>query len=114
MLPAVVMFQLTVKTINAFWIPYPNFSKTIPAYENFLIVLLSCHVHVSECIHSLQLPECQGTPYSKQARYLNFTWLKRDSNPQPLSSYTNTQPFSETGQFNGYQILGIEDQDSDQ
>ena len=30
-------------------------------------LFLSCHVRVS-----LQLPECQGTPCSKQARYLKF------------------------------------------
>ena len=28
-------------------------------------------------------------------------WPQRDSNPQPLSSYTNTQPFIQAGQF-GY------------
>ena len=47
---------------------------------------LSCHVRVSEWIHTLQLPEYQGTPCSKQARNLNFMWLERGSNPQPLSS----------------------------
>ena len=42
------------------------------------------------------LPECQGTPCSKQAPYLKFKRQQRDSNPQPLSSY-NIQPFSQTG-----------------
>ena len=28
-----------------------------------------------------------------------FKWLQLDSNPQPLSSETNTQPFSQTGQW---------------
>ena len=32
------------------------------------------------------LPECQGTPCSKQAPYLKFKWQQCDSNPQPLSS----------------------------
>ena len=32
------------------------------------------------------LPECQGTPYSKQAAYLKIKWQQQDSNPQPLSS----------------------------
>ena len=32
------------------------------------------------------LPECQGTPCSKQAPYLTFKWQQLDSNPQPLSS----------------------------
>ena len=49
-------------------------------------MFLSCHVRVSEWIHALYLPECQGTPCSKQAPYLKFKWLQRDSNPQPLSS----------------------------
>ena len=50
----------------------------------FLIVcmLLSCHVRVSEWIHTLQLPEFQGTPCQKQARNLIFKWLRLDSNPQ--------------------------------
>ena len=29
----------------------------------------------------------------------NFKWLQRDSNLQSLSSQTNTQPFSQTGQM---------------
>ena len=41
-----------------------------------------CHVRVSEWIYTLHLPECQGTPCSKQAWYLQFKWLQRDSNPQ--------------------------------
>ena len=32
-------------------------------------------------------------------RYLKFKWLQWDLNPLPLSSYTNTQPFSQTGQM---------------
>ena len=35
-------------------------------------MFLSCHVRFSEWIYSLYLPECQGTPCSKQARYLKF------------------------------------------
>ena len=49
-------------------------------------MLLSCHVRVWEWIYTLYLPECQGTPSSKQARYLKFKWLQRDSKLQPLSS----------------------------
>ena len=48
-------------------------------------MFLSCHVSVSEWIHTLELPECQGNPCSKQAQNLNFKWLQLDSNPQPLS-----------------------------
>ena len=32
-------------------------------------MLLSCHVRVSKWTHALYLPECQGTPCSKQVRY---------------------------------------------
>ena len=33
------------------------------------------------------MPECQGTPCSKQAPYLNFKWEQRDLNQQPLGLY---------------------------
>ena len=55
-------------------------------YGAFYWMFLSCHVRLSEWIHTLYLPECQGTPCSKQARNLKFKWLQLDSNPQPLSS----------------------------
>ena len=48
--------------------------------------MLLCHVLVSEWIYTLELPECQGTSSSKQARHLKFKRQQRDSNPQPLSS----------------------------
>ena len=35
--------------------------------------ILSCHVRVSEWIHTLLLTECQGTPCSKQARNVNLS-----------------------------------------
>ena len=68
-------------------------------YGAFDCMFLSCHVRVSESVHTLQFPECQGTPCSKQAPHLKIKWLQRDSNPQPLSSSTNTQPFGQTGQM---------------
>ena len=37
-------------------------------YDTFDYMFLSCHIRVSEWI-SVQLPECQGTLSSKQARY---------------------------------------------
>ena len=43
-------------------------------------MFLSCHVRVSEWIHTLLLPECQGTPCSKPMQCLKFKWLQRDSN----------------------------------
>ena len=41
-------------------------------------MFLSYHVRVSDWIHTLYLPECQGTPCSKQAWNLQFKWLQRD------------------------------------
>ena len=55
-------------------------------YGAFDCMFLSCHVRISEWIHTLYLPECQGTPCSNQARNLKFKWLQLDSNPEPLSS----------------------------
>ena len=62
-------------------------------------MLQSCHIRISEWIHTLYLPESQINPYSKQAGYLNFEWLQRVSKSQPLSSSTNTQPFGQTDQM---------------
>ena len=55
-------------------------------YRAFDCMFLSCDVRVSDWIQTLYLPECQGTPYSKQARCLKFKWLQRHFNPRPLSS----------------------------
>ena len=55
-------------------------------YGAFECMFLSCDVRVSEWIHTLHLPECQGTPCSKQARNPKVKWLQLDSNPEPLSS----------------------------
>ena len=41
-------------------------------------VFLSCHIRVLKRIYALQLPECQGVPYSKQAQNLKFKWLHRN------------------------------------
>ena len=62
----------------------------------FDCVFLSCHIRVLERIFNLQLFECEGTSSSK---HLTLKWPKRDSNPQLFSSWTNTQPFSQTGQI---------------
>ena len=77
-------------------------NKQIVKWENLVIgikifncMFLSCHICVSEWIHTLYLPECQGTPFLKQVQYMKFKWLQWDSNPQPLSSQMNTQPFGQ-------------------
>ena len=54
-------------------------------YGAFDSIFLSCHVRVSEWIHTLYLPECQETPCSNQGRYLKFKWLQRESSPQTLN-----------------------------
>ena len=49
-------------------------------------MFLPCRVRVSEWICTLYLPDCQGTPCSKQVRCLKFKWLQRNLDPQALSS----------------------------
>ena len=68
-------------------------------HSAFDCMFLSCHVRVSWWIHALYLTDCQGTPSSKQVRNLEVKWLQRDSNPEPLSSLTNTHPFGQIGQI---------------
>ena len=43
--------------------------------KNHDYMFLSCHVRVSEWIHTLQFPEYQRTPCSKQEQNLKFKWL---------------------------------------
>ena len=53
--------------------PYPVSSpKHSFKYKMIDCMFLSCHVRISEWIHTLYLPECQGTPCSKQVWYLKF------------------------------------------
>ena len=63
-----------------------NFIRINPDEKYFNCMFLSSHISFSEWIHSLQLPECQGNPCSKQARNLRIKWLQLNSNPQPFSS----------------------------
>ena len=55
------------------------------AVVSFLTV---CYYHVTYEFQSYStlynVPECQGTPCSKQAPYLKFKWQQRDSNPQHI------------------------------
>ena len=55
-------------------------------YSLFDFSFLSCHVRVSERIHTLYLREGKETICSKQARYLKIQWLQRELHSQPLSS----------------------------
>ena len=63
------------------WLSYVVSSYLHGAFD---CMFLSCHVCVLEWTHTLQLPDCQWTPCSKQARDLKFKWLQRESNAQPL------------------------------
>ena len=51
---------------------------SIYLYGAYHCMFLSCCVRISEWIHTLYLLECQGTPCSKQAQNLTFTWGQRD------------------------------------
>ena len=44
-------------------------------YGAFDCMLLSCHLCILEWIHTLYLPECQGTYCSKQVWYMKVKWL---------------------------------------
>ena len=50
-------------------------------YGIFDCILFSCHVRVSDWIHT-PIPECQGTPCLKQTQNLKFKWLQLDLNLQ--------------------------------
>ena len=63
--------------------PTVKFYLYIYNYFTSVSKLLSRHLRVS-LLYSL--PECQGTPCSKQAPYLKFKWQQCNSNPQPISS----------------------------
>ena len=49
------------------------------------------------------LPEFKEPLAQNRRNIWSLKWLQRDLNPQPLSSKTYTQPFSQTGQF-GYKV----------
>ena len=55
-------------------------------------VLTVCYYHVTYEFQSestlYSLPECEGTPCSKQASFLKFKWQQSDSNQQPLIALT--------------------------
>ena len=83
-------------SINACWIKTFSCVVSTYLYDVFDCMFLSSSVRVSEWVHTLQ---SQGTPCLKQALYLKIKWLQRDSSSQSLSSLTNTQLFSQTGQL---------------
>ena len=66
-------------------------------YGAFDCMFLSCHVRVSEWIHTLWLPGCQGTPCSKQARNLKFNAFQSES---ALYSCLNVKNIQSNAQSN--------------
>ena len=56
---------------------------------NVLIMSRTCSRENPHSVGALMLDIARNRPY------LKCKWLERNSNPQPLSSYTNTQPFSQ-------------------
>ena len=65
----------TFNTLSSFsFCHITYFSQSFFPITNFVsdCMFLSCHVHVSERIHTPQLPECQGTPCTEQPQNLKF------------------------------------------
>ena len=62
----------TLSSFSFYRITY--FSQSSFPIPNFVsdCMFFSCHVHISEWIHTPQLPECQGTPCTEQPQNLNF------------------------------------------
>ena len=81
-----------IKKLQKLDIIYNNIR--IKQHSWLLVVIISRTL--SEWIYTLWLPECQGTPCSKKARYLKFKWQQRESNPQPINLSRHTQSFSHT------------------
>ena len=84
-------FQVYIRLSMEIYLHGLSYTKHVPKIKitvsaSFNCMFLLCHVRVSEWIYTLRLPECQGAPCLKQARYLKIKWLQRDSNLQQLAS----------------------------
>ena len=75
-------------TLNHFFKLTKSLSWVVITYLHgaFDCMFLSCHVRISEWIHTLYFPECPGSPCSKQAWFPKVMWLQLDSNLPPPSS----------------------------
>ena len=71
------------RTNVPFYFSAGQYSAVLATYRN-RCMFLSCHVRISEWIHTPWFPVCQETPCSKQARNLKFKWLQLDSNHNHL------------------------------
>ena len=64
------------------WSPSKNMpnldNMALQQYLRIVCMFLSCHVRVAEWIHTLYLPECQRTPWSRREIWtlsdFNWTW----------------------------------------
>ena len=80
-----------IRNVKSLWlVTVPKNVANFGLIYKWLFGLTVCYHHVMYDFQSkstlYSLPECQGTPCSKQTPYLKFKWQQRDSNPQPLSS----------------------------
>ena len=73
------------KRLGVYMFLFPLSCCGIPDLALRILKMLILNVRISEWVHTLYFPESQGTPCSKQARYLRFKWLHRDLKPQPIS-----------------------------
>ena len=82
-----------------------NYTKLIKwMQQNFMTVCYHVTYEFQSNIHNLYLPECQGTPSSKQARYLKFKWLQSRCShwtqvPLQISTHKTAQSFGQFGQI---------------
>ena len=67
------------------WICNYHYLQTLSTMTMFL----SCHLRISEWIHTLYLLECQGTPCWKQVRNLKF--LLTATGIEPTTTYKHKQ-----------------------
>ena len=56
-------------------------------YDALDCMLLSCHIGISEWIHTLYFPDCPEILCSKQPQNIKFKWLQQDSNLLPTTHY---------------------------
>ena len=85
--------------VNSFF--HDKFCMTIKLLYVLNIHVLSVVVMIISSLHTAKQIKCQKALTSMHL-HLNQSPLKRlkpHSNPEPLSSQTNTQPFGQTGQI---------------
>ena len=84
-------YSLKIGSFRNLLFCYRNFSfkcKHIFNVSFLSCMLLSCHVHVSERIHTLQSPECQGTPGCGFNFHCSHLVFLVDLHTKTLNSFT--------------------------